>query len=103
MLFARFRHNDLEGYGRVEDDRVRPLQGDLFGEQHLLEETISLDSVRLLPPVRPGNILAAAVNYPSHVAESQTMTGKAEAPPHPELFLKPSSSITKTTKLSSIL
>lgn len=93
MLFARFLHNDLEVYGRVEDDRVRPLEGDLFGEHRLLEETVSLDSVRLLPPVRPGNILAAAVNYPSHVSESQKMTGKAEAPTHPELFLKPSSSI----------
>lgn len=93
MLFARFRHNGLEAYGRVEDGRVRPLQGDLFGEHRLLDEAISLDSVRLLAPVRPGKILAAAVNYPSHVAGSQAMTGMAEAPPAPALFLKPSSSV----------
>ena len=93
MLFARFRHDRLEAYGGVEAGRVRPVEGDLYGEHRLLDETVPLESVRLLPPARPGKILAAAVNYPSHVAESQTMTGKAEAPAEPELFLKPSSSI----------
>jgi 2-keto-4-pentenoate hydratase/2-oxohepta-3-ene-1,7-dioic acid hydratase in catechol pathway len=72
---------------------VRLLQGDVFGEHRLLDETVSLDSVPLLAPVRPGKILAAAVNYPSHVAGSQPVTGMAQAPPEPALFLKPSSSV----------
>jgi len=95
MLFARLRHGDFEGYGLVEDGRVRPLEGDLFGEHRPSGEALPLDSVRLLAPVaRPGKILAAAVNYPSHVAGSQAMTGLSEAPRKPELFLKPSSSVT---------
>jgi 2-keto-4-pentenoate hydratase/2-oxohepta-3-ene-1,7-dioic acid hydratase in catechol pathway len=93
MLHARFRHGDFQGYGAVEGDRVTPLEGDLFGEYRSVGEALPLDSVRLLAPVRPGKILAAAVNYPSHVAEGQKMTGRAEAPPQPELFLKPSSSV----------
>ncbi len=93
MLFARFRHHERESYGQVEGGRLRPLQGDIFGQYRALDEAIPLDSVRLLAPVRPGKILAAAVNYPSHVAEGQRMTGMAEAPPEPALFLKPSSSI----------
>ncbi len=93
MLFARFRHLDAESYALVEGSRLRPLQGDLFGEHRLLDGAVSLDSVSLLPPVRPGKILAAAVNYPSHVAGSKQMTGMAEAPPEPALFLKPSSSV----------
>jgi 2-keto-4-pentenoate hydratase/2-oxohepta-3-ene-1,7-dioic acid hydratase in catechol pathway len=93
MLFARFRHNGLEAYGRVEGRHVWPIQGDLFGEHRVLDKAVSLDSVTLLPPVRPGKILAAAVNYPSHVAGSQTVTGMTEAPPEPALFLKPSSSV----------
>ena len=94
MLFARLRHGDFEGYGLVEDGGVRPLEGDLFGEHRPSGEALPLDSVRLLAPVaRPGKILAAAVNYPSHVAGSQAMTGRSEAPKQPELFLKPSSSI----------
>src|SRR3990172_8936178 len=94
MLRARLRHGDFEGYGLVEDGRVRPLEGDLFGDYRPRAEALALDSVRLLAPVaRPGKILAAAVNYPSHVAGSQAMTGRAQAPKQPELFLKPSSSI----------
>src|SRR3990170_3375533 len=94
MLFARLRHGDFEGYGLVEDGGVRPLEGDLFGEHRPSGEALPLDSVRLLAPVaRPGKILAAAVNYPSHVAGNQAMTGLSEAPKQPELFLKPSSSI----------
>jgi 2-keto-4-pentenoate hydratase/2-oxohepta-3-ene-1,7-dioic acid hydratase in catechol pathway len=93
MLFARFRHHDLEACGLVEGPLVRPIQGDLYGEYRLLDNAVPLDSVELLPPVRPGKILAAAVNYPSHVAGSQALTGMAEAPPAPALFLKPSSSV----------
>lgn len=94
MLFARFRHGGFEGYGLVEDGGIRPLEGDLFGEHRPSGEALPLDSVRLLAPVaRPGKILAAAVNYPSHVAGSQAMTGLSEAPKKPELFLKPPSSI----------
>ena len=93
MLFARFRHKDGEAYGRVEEGRIRPLEGDLFGEHRLLDEEVSLEAVRLLAPVRPGKILAAAVNYPSHVAGSQAMTGMRDAPAEPALFLKPSSSV----------
>jgi 2-keto-4-pentenoate hydratase/2-oxohepta-3-ene-1,7-dioic acid hydratase in catechol pathway len=94
MLFARFQHGRSEGYGLVEGGRLTPLEGDLFGEHRPSGEALPLDAVRLLAPVaRPGKVLAAAVNYPSHVAGSQAMTGLAEAPKKPELFLKPSSSI----------
>jgi 2-keto-4-pentenoate hydratase/2-oxohepta-3-ene-1,7-dioic acid hydratase in catechol pathway len=93
MLYARFRHGDSERFGAVDGDRVSPIEGDLFGEHRVLDEALPLDSVRLLAPVRPGKILAAAVNYPSHVAEGQKMTGRTEAPPQPELFLMPSSSV----------
>jgi 2-keto-4-pentenoate hydratase/2-oxohepta-3-ene-1,7-dioic acid hydratase in catechol pathway len=93
MLFARFRHNGVDAYGQVEEGRIRPIEGDLFGEYRLLDDALPLDSLRLLAPVRPGKILAAAVNYPSHLAGAQSMTGITEAPPDPQLFLKPSSSV----------
>jgi 2-keto-4-pentenoate hydratase/2-oxohepta-3-ene-1,7-dioic acid hydratase in catechol pathway len=93
MLFARFRYGDTESYGLVEDDSVRLLEGDLFGEHRILGGTLSRDSVTLLPPVLPGKILATAVNYPSHVAGSQRMIGVAEVPPEPALFLKPPTSV----------
>src|SRR4030067_594308 len=103
MLSARPRHGDFEGYGLVEDGRVQPLEGDLFGEHRPSGEVLPLDSVRLLAPVaRPGKILAAAVNYPSHVAGSRAMTGLSEAPKKPELFLKPSSSVAGPEETSGL-
>jgi 2-keto-4-pentenoate hydratase/2-oxohepta-3-ene-1,7-dioic acid hydratase in catechol pathway len=93
MLFLRYRLDDAEGFGVVDGDRVQPIEGDLFGDHVPRGDALPLDSLRALAPVRPGKILAAAVNYPSHVSESKKMLGDREAPPEPELFLKPSSSV----------
>ena len=93
MLFARFRHHGRECYGLLEGDRLRPIQGDLFGKHRPLEESVPLTGVTLLAPLRPGKILAAAVNYRSHVADSSRMLKRDQPPGEPQLFLKPSTSI----------
>jgi len=93
MLFARFLHGVRPSYGIVEGERVRPLRGDLFGRYRVFGDSLPLAGLRLLPPVRPGNILAAAVNYPSHVASGRAVLGDARTPEKPELFLKPPSAV----------
>lgn len=93
MLFARFRHHDTVSHGIVEGDRVTPVEGDLFGEHKRVGDAVALAEVRLLAPVIPPKILAAAVNYPSHVATAKAIVNKDEAPAVPQLFLKPSSSV----------
>lgn len=93
MLFARFRHRGHESYGLLEGDRLRPLQGELFGEHRVSERSVPLSEVILLAPVRPGKILAAAVNYPSHVASSQSLVNLDQPPAVPQLFLKPPSAV----------
>ena len=93
MLFARFRLGDRAAYGLVKGDALTPLEGDIFGEYRLLSEEMRLDGVRLLAPVLPGKILAAAVNYQSHVASGRAVLKQDEAPAIPQLFLKPSSSV----------
>ena len=93
MLYARFRYRDRLSHGVLEGDRIRPIEGDLFGEHRALDESIALSDVTLLAPVRPGNILAAAVNYHSHVPSGRTVLKQDEPPAIPQLFLKPSSSV----------
>ena len=93
MLFARFRHGDEVAYGVVEGERVTPVEGDIFGEHRSAGESFPLSQVTLLAPVTPGKILAAAVNYPSHVTSAKAVLDKDEAPSIPQLFLKPSSSV----------
>lgn len=89
MKFVRFKADGEVYYGVIEDDLVRvlagsPFEGDPAGR--LTDRVFRLAEVRLLAPVIPGKILAAAVNYPSHAINSPV-------PSKPELFLKPSSSV----------
>src|SRR5574341_148169 len=93
MLFARFRYRDTVSYGIVEGDRIAPIQGDLFGDHRRAGDVLDLADVQLLAPVVPPKILAAAVNYPSHVTSARAIVNKDEAPSVPQLFLKPSSSV----------
>ena len=93
MLLARYRRGKDEGYGAVEGEHLRPIAGDSFGDFHLGEESIPIADVRLLAPTRPSKIIAAAVNYPSHMPQAGSLVGD-QAPSKPELFLKPPSSVT---------
>ena len=93
MLFARFQHGDAVSYGMVDGDHVTPIEGGLFGSHRPAGSALPLANVRLLAPVVPPKILAAAVNYPSHVTSAKAIVDKDEAPSVPQLFLKPSSSV----------
>lgn len=86
MIIARYLQKGRPFYGVVEDERVRRVEGNIFGRHRLTSEVCPLAEVRLLPPVRPSKILAVALNYRSHL-------GDAASPAHPELFLKPPSAI----------
>jgi 2-keto-4-pentenoate hydratase/2-oxohepta-3-ene-1,7-dioic acid hydratase in catechol pathway len=93
MLFARFRHGETVSCGAVEGDRVTPVEGGLFGERRPAGPAFALADVQLLAPVVPPKILAAAVNYPSHVTSARAIVKADAAPSVPQLFLKPSSSV----------
>lgn len=93
MLFARFEHGGAVSYGIVEGELLTPIEGGLFGPHTPAGAAFPLAEVRLLAPVVPRKILAAAVNYPSHVASAKAIVDKGEAPAIPQLFLKPSSSV----------
>ena len=93
MLYARFCYGDRESHGVLEGDRLRPITGDLFGEHKTLDESVPISDVTLLAPLRPHKILAAAVNYHSHVPSGRAVLKQDEPPAVPQLFLKPSSSV----------
>lgn len=92
-LYCRFRHGDVVRFGVLEDDRIQPLAGDLFGERAPEGEPLPLADCQLLNPLVPGTILAAAVNYQSHVPSGSAVLKDDEAPQVPQLFLKPASSV----------
>lgn len=93
-LYCRFEHRGQTAYGALEGDGVRPLSGDLIADPKSSGDKIALAQVKLLAPIeRPGKILAAAVNYQSHVPSGRTVLKSDNAPSVPQLFLKPASSI----------
>lgn len=93
-LYCRFEHGGQTSYGIVERDRVQPLAGDPFAGPKPSGDPRPLSDLKLLAPVaKPGKILAAAVNYQSHVPSGRTVLKSDDAPSVPQLFLKPSSSI----------
>jgi len=87
--YARFQVGRTVSYGVVEGDRVRRIEGDLFGQWRPTHETYPLDEVKLLVPTTPSKILAMAGNYRTHLQD-------APPPDHPELFFKPPSCLLPT-------
>jgi 2-keto-4-pentenoate hydratase/2-oxohepta-3-ene-1,7-dioic acid hydratase in catechol pathway len=87
--YCRFQAGKVTAYGLIEGDRVRQIEGTLFGPRKPTDKTFALADVRLLVPVRPTKVLAMAGNYKSHLGKT---------PPHkaPELFLKPPSCLIPT-------
>ena len=92
MLLCRFESAGRISHGIVEGDRVAVIGGDLLGERKATGESLALSQVRLLAPLVPPKVLAAAVNYQSHVPSGAAVLNTDEAPSVPQLFLKPSSS-----------
>jgi 2-keto-4-pentenoate hydratase/2-oxohepta-3-ene-1,7-dioic acid hydratase in catechol pathway len=93
MLYVRFRLKDRAAYGLLEGDVIKPIEGDILGDHRVLDGQVKAADARLLAPVVPRKILAAAVNYQSHVATGRAVLKDDEAPSIPQLFLKPSSSV----------
>jgi 2-keto-4-pentenoate hydratase/2-oxohepta-3-ene-1,7-dioic acid hydratase in catechol pathway len=66
--YARFQTGDRIAYGVVENEQVREIAGDLFGEYRLTDERHDLADVQLLAPTEPRQIFALAGNYRSHLS-----------------------------------
>ncbi len=70
-------------YLKVDAGHGQVIEGDLFGEWSLGEDVFPLESLRLLAPVQPLQILAIGRNYRAHAQE-----GAADVPTAPLVFMK---------------
>lgn len=87
VKWARFQKAGKVAYGVVEGDRVREVQGDPFGAWRPTRRTHPLASVKLLVPCQPRKVLAAALNYKSHLGSMPSRP----LPESPQFFFKPPS------------
>src|SRR5690242_5990167 len=69
--YLRFQAAGKTTYGILEGDRVRQLDGDLFGAWKKTETTYALKDVKVLIPTQPTQVLAMAGNYKSHLKEAE--------------------------------
>jgi 2-keto-4-pentenoate hydratase/2-oxohepta-3-ene-1,7-dioic acid hydratase in catechol pathway len=89
MRIVRFQKKDeLPLYGWILENKVGPIEGDIFGDFQRLEAVIPLTEVKLLAPCQPSKIICIGRNYAEHAREQ-----KAEVTNVPLIFLKPPSSI----------
>jgi 2-keto-4-pentenoate hydratase/2-oxohepta-3-ene-1,7-dioic acid hydratase in catechol pathway len=89
MRIVRYQtKNEAPRYGWILENKVGPIDGDIYGEYRRLEAMIPLAEVKLLAPVEPSKILCIGRNYIEHAKEQN-----AEVTKVPLIFLKPPSSI----------
>jgi 2-keto-4-pentenoate hydratase/2-oxohepta-3-ene-1,7-dioic acid hydratase in catechol pathway len=87
MRLGRYRIAEKEVTGRLEGDRIVPL--DWIGSGSAAEgEPLEVSGGRLLAPCRPGKIVGVGLNYRDHALER----GKP-LPSEPLIFLKPPSAV----------
>ncbi len=88
MKFLRCLIDGKDYYGMLEGDSVKCLSNDfLHGNYNVIKE-VSINEVKILPPVLPSKIIGIGLNYNDHIQEM-----KDEKPSVPKMFIKPSSTI----------
>jgi 2-keto-4-pentenoate hydratase/2-oxohepta-3-ene-1,7-dioic acid hydratase in catechol pathway len=88
VKIARFSRNGKIAYGVVEDDKVREISGDIFGEYTVTQTTYNLNDVEILAPIIPSKLVAIGLNYVDHAEET-----KMPLPKVPLIFFKAPSAI----------
>lgn len=75
-------------YGWLYEDMIGEIDGDPFDAFRRLDPDIPVDSVTLLPPVKPGKIICVGRNYAAHAKEQNSEISEL-----PLLFLKPGTTL----------
>lgn len=90
MRFVRYQENGETDthYGWIYNDLVGEIEGDIFQEFRRLEANLPLYTVKILPPVEPGKIVACEWNYLDQTREFDRIISDI-----PSIFYKPTSSV----------
>lgn len=85
----RFRAGRKTGYGIWDGEVIQGLEGTPYGELKRSDRYYKLGEVKLLAPCVPSKIVAAGLNYRSHIAEM----GARFTPAAPLLVMKPPTAV----------
>ena len=84
--YVRYRNGSSAAYGILEGETVRELRGEPWAGSTATGVTHPLAGLPLLNPCQPTKVLAVGRNFRSHL-------GNRSHPQHPEIFLKPLTSL----------
>ena len=65
--WCRFKTEAWSGYGIVEGENVRAVEGSPFGEHKITERSFPLKHVKLQIPVVPATFFCVGINYADHI------------------------------------
>jgi len=89
MRIVRYQtRNEGPHYGWILENKVGPIEGDIYGEYRRAEAETPLTEVKLLAPAQPSKIICIGRNYAEHARERDV-----DVPQVPLIFLKPPSAI----------
>ncbi|MBQ3077235.1 MAG: fumarylacetoacetate hydrolase family protein [Clostridia bacterium] len=93
MKIVRVNDHGIIYYGKLEEDKVYRIEGDLFSDFVVTGASVALEDVKVLAPIIPSKVVAIGKNYRAHIAEMAKAPAAAQEPEEPEVFLKPPSGI----------
>jgi 2-keto-4-pentenoate hydratase/2-oxohepta-3-ene-1,7-dioic acid hydratase in catechol pathway len=88
MKIIRFSLGKKIGYGILDNQTIKVIQGAPFQNIRYSGVNYQLSEVKLLAPCVPSKIVCLGVNYRSHAGEMNS-----QLPPSPLIFLKPPTAI----------
>ena len=84
--YVRYEHGGAVSYGVLEGETIHQLRGNVFESPERTGTTVPLSDVTLLAPSKPRKVVAAGLNYRSHL-------GGATPAEYPGLFDKHATSL----------
>lgn len=84
--YVRYEHNGAISYGILEGETIHQLRGNVFESPERTGVTMTMGEVNLLIPSEPTKVLAAGLNYRSHL-------GQANPAEYPGVFDKHATSL----------
>ncbi len=73
--YVRFEHANKVSYGIWEHDKVKALDGDIFGAPVPTGREYPVSEIKLLVPCAPSKVLAVGLNYASHRVHVESAEG----------------------------
>ena len=84
--YVRYEHNGVTSYGILEGETIHQLRGNIFESPERTGTTVAMSDVNILTPTEPTKVIAAGLNYRSHL-------GQANPAEYPGIFDKHATSL----------